>query len=188
MGLVGINQFLIVCVIVNNCYFSELQVSKGKLLETLPKWGRLYTVEADITVKKIPTTTWTNIFHFTIKDNHVKLGDRIPAVWINKAGYFHISSAVNGNRNFVKDFNFDVGEKYHMKIQQFQRDNKIIYEVLINGKPIHSGENTDPKDFENVKVYVSDPWYNPFSSEYGVLENFKYSRPIEGKQITENNL
>ena len=62
-----------------------------------------------------------------------------------------------------------------------------MYQVMINGKTEYSAENTDPKDFENVKVYVSDPWYAPFTSEYGYLENFKYSRPFEGKKITENN-
>ena len=60
--------------------------------------------------------------------------------------------------------------------------------MLVDGNTIYSGENTDPKDFENVKVYVSDPWYASFTSEYGLLENFKYYQPVEGKQMTENNI
>ena len=79
-------------------------------------------------------------------------------------------------------------KKYHLKIEQFQKDGKIMYQVMINGKTEYSAENTDPKDFENVKVFASDPWHDAFTSEYGILENFKYSRPVEGKQITENIL
>ena len=157
------------------------------MLETLPKWGRLYTVEADITVTKMPTGS-INIFHFTQNGNgaYGVYGDRVPYVNIYKNGKFYIDSAVSGN-TCTRTFHFDLEKKYHLKIQQFQRDDKIIYEVLINGKPIDSVENTEPKDFENVKVYVSDRWYASFTSEYGYLENFKYSRPFEGKKITENN-
>lgn len=158
-------------------------------METLPIWGRFYTVEADITVTKIPDDSWTNVFHFTKGENLANYGDRIPSVWINKgAEHFYIASAVSGNKDYKKTFDFDVGKKYHLKIQQIQSGNKIIYEVLVDGNTIHSGENTNPKDFENVKVYVSDPWHDAFTLEYGVLENFKYSRPIEGKQMSENSL
>ena len=46
-----------------------MNVMKGKLLETLPKWGEVYTVEADITVIKRPLTLSDtqkniNIFNF----------------------------------------------------------------------------------------------------------------------------
>ena len=168
-----------------------MTVSKGKLLETLPKWGRLYTVEADITVNKLPSASavWANIFHFTINKNIGTNGDRIPLVLVNKDKYFYISTDLNGkvDKGTFK-FNFDMYKKYHLKIEQFQKDGKIMYQVMINGKTEYSAENTDPKDFENVKVFASDPWHDAFTSEYGILENFKYSRPVEGKQITENIL
>ena len=161
------------------------------MLETLPKWGRLYTVEADITVNKLPSASavWANIFHFTINKNIGTNGDRIPLVLVNKDKYFYISTDLNGkvDKGTFK-FNFDMYKKYHLKIEQFQKDGKIMYQVMINGKTEYSAENTDPKDFENVKVFASDPWHDAFTSEYGKLENFKYSRPVEGKQITENIL
>ena len=34
-------------------FFSAISVSGGNLLEILPKWGSVFTVEADITVTKI---------------------------------------------------------------------------------------------------------------------------------------
>ena len=169
-------------------FFSDISVSKGNLLETLPKWGSIFTVEADITVTKLPSSNWANIFHFTINKNIGNNGDRIPVVLANKDKYFYISTDLNGkvDKGTLK-FNYDIGKKYHLKIEQFQKDDKVMYQVMINGKTEYSAENTDPKDFENVKVFASDPWHDAFTSEYGILENFKYSWP-EGKQITENIL
>ena len=151
-----------------------MTVSKGKLLETLPNWGSLYTVEADIFFSKNSLKPdLINIFHFTQSANNGSYGSRIPAVFIWN-GQFHICSGVSGNQSFCLQTNFYVGKKHHLKIQQFKSEEKKIYEVKINGKTLYSGENTDPKDFENVEAYVSDPWHDAFTSEYGVLENFKY--------------
>ena len=55
---------------------------KRQLLKALPKWGPIFHAEADITVTAIPTETFTNIFHFT------QYGDKNPAVFIDKNGFF----------------------------------------------------------------------------------------------------
>ena len=148
-----------------------MTVSKGKLLETLPKWGSIYTVEADISIKEIPMRGMTNIFHFTQSANFGDIGSQIPMVSIIY-GYFYIC----GDINICLTVNYDLGKKYHVKIQQFKSwRKKTIYKVQINDNIEYSGENTDAKDYENVKVYVSDPWHHDaFTSDYGVLENFKY--------------
>ena len=47
-----------------------MNVMKGKLLETIPKWGKVYTVEADITVTKRPSNlsgTQNNISIFNFR-------------------------------------------------------------------------------------------------------------------------
>ena len=38
-------------------------------------------------------------------------------------------------------------------------------------------ENEKPKNFENVKLYASDPWYAPFSSDIGMIQNVKITVP-----------
>ena len=142
-------------------------------------------MEADITVNKIPSVLWTNIFHFSNNGECCGNGDRIPAVYIHKDGYFNIASTV---WNLNKNVNFVIGQKYHLKIQQFQSEGKTIFEVEINGITEYSGEYTHSarKSFWNVKVYVSGPWHKPsFTPEYGLLENFKYCQPVEGKQTTQ---
>ena len=152
-----------------------MDVRKSKLLKTIPKWGNVYKVEADITVNKMPSIEWTNVFDFSQNGDFDVYGDRIPAVFINKAGHFHICSGVNGNKNFCKDVPFDLRKKYNLKIQQIKENGKTIYEIKINGKIILSTVNTKPMDFDNVKVYVSDPWYNAFTANIGILSNFQYS-------------
>ena len=163
-----------------------MDVRKSKLLKTIPKWGNFYNVEADITVNKMPSIEWTNVFHFSQNGNIDVYGDRIPAVFIHKAGYFHICSGVNGNKDFSKDVPFVLGKKYNLEIQQKKENgkkihgiqienDKTIYEIKINGKIILSTENKKPRDFDNVKVYVSDPWHNAFTANIGILSNFQDS-------------
>ena len=35
------------------------------------------------------------------------------------------------------------------------------YELSINDEPFHSQMHTAAKEYTNVKVYASNPWYNP---------------------------
>ena len=140
----------------------------------MPIWGYLFRVEADITVNGKPTEEWTSVFHLTIDGDNSNYGDRIPAVFINKDGYFHITSAVNGNRNHHKDFYFDYGRKYHLVIQQVEEDDKILYKIEVNGELIESIENKNAQTFRDVKIYFSDPWFNIFTSDIGLLENIKF--------------
>ena len=87
-----------------------------------------------------------------------------------------INVPLNGKK-FNKQVKFDLGKKYHIKIQQFKdnKDENTILKIEVNGKIIFLGKNTTPSEFNNVKVYVSDPWLYPFTSEYGKLENLKYT-------------
>ena len=89
---------------------------------------------------------------------------------------FFINVPLHGKKFFTR-FNFDLGKKYHIKIQQFKdnQDEDTILKIEVNGKIIFLGKNTTPSEFNNVKVYVSDPWLYPFTSEYGKLENLKYT-------------
>ena len=68
------------------------------------------------------TETWINVFRFTEKCNKENDGDRIPSLFIhndNGKGKFLVSSYVEGQIKNT-DFEFVLGEKYHIKIQQFK--------------------------------------------------------------------
>ena len=156
---------------------NQVNVVKGQIFATYPEWGHFYRVEFDITVNVIPEN-WLNVFHFTKSNNNIKhYGDRAPAFWIRKDGYFYVASAVSGDKNHWFDFQFELGKKYHVLIRQFEdHDEKVIYEIEIDYEVKHSVPNDQAWDFRDVKLYVSDPWHQAFSSEYGILENLRISQ------------
>ena len=143
--------------------------------QVFQNWGRLFTVEFDIIVTGF-VPGWTNVFHFTAEGNYDNYGDRIPALYIdniNNQGYFHICSAINGNPNYWKNFDFDLGKQYQITIKQFIENGIYWYEVIIDGESILKIENTQPQSFSSVKLYTSDPWYNSFSSDLGSICNIR---------------
>ena len=151
-----------------------MDVKKDNLLKTFPKWGRIFKVEADFTVKKIPVGFNLNVFHFTKGGQNGALGNRIPNLNLNRDGKIVIVSSVSGNHKHRKFFPIELNTKYHLVIQQYEENGKIMFQIIINGVVKDYVENTQPLDFDNVKVYVSNPWMEPFNSEYGLLENFKF--------------
>ena len=156
-----------------------MNVVKGQILATYPEWGHFYRVEFDITVNAFPTK-WFNVFHFTIKKNIGNYGDRAPAFWISKdenGGHFNVVSAVSGDNGHAFDFQIELEKKYHFVIRQFEdHDGKVTYEIEIDNEVKHSVPNDQAWDFTNVKLYVSDPWHQAFSSEHGILENLRISQ------------
>ena len=60
-----------------------------------------------------------------------------------------------------------------MVIEQYQENGIYLYEIEIDGETVHSIQNDDAKSFSNVKFYASNPWYPSFTSNIGLMENFK---------------
>ena len=54
---------------------------------------------------------------------------------------------------------------------------QYFYEIKINGSVIYSTVNTDPKSFDDVRVYAADPWYIPVDGE---IKNLKISNKSSG--------
>ena len=136
-------------------------------------WGDLFKIEFSIKVTKLPTTTWANVFHFTAHGNHLRYGDRIPALWINKGGFFYVCSAVSGNNNYCKNVNFVLGKEYQVTIQQLKESGKYWYEIIIDNVSKLKIENSQAKRFSSVKMYASDPWHNSFPSDLGSISNIR---------------
>ena len=122
----------------------------------------------------MPAATWTTVIRLTATDdNCCDPGDRIPLVLINNDGYFEVSSHVNGDNNYLFLFYFELGKKYHMNIQQWKENEKYWYEITIDGLSKLKIENSQPKQFSNVKLYATDPWHAAFTSDFGSICNIK---------------
>ena len=44
---------------------------------------------------------------------------------------------------------------------QYSSNGDYIYRITVAGKQVHRVINNDPREFKNVKMYVSSPWYEP---------------------------
>ena len=117
------------------------------------------------------TDTYHNVFHMTIGGNNAQYGDRIPAVFVDKAQYFHITSAVSGNLNYYQNYKYTLKQWYHFEIIQEENcKGEVIYSILMDGFTVHQVVNTLPQRFEKVILYTSDPFYPSFAS-FGELKN-----------------
>ena len=94
-------------------------------------------------------------------------------MWADRNGNFRIISAVSGNKNLRFDFPYDLGRQYHVVIQQhLNSGGKVMYEIIIDGLLMYEIENTLPKNFTNVKVYLSNKWQQPFD---GLVTDFEFT-------------
>ena len=141
--------------------------------KTYENWGDEYSIEFDIVIRKKPTTT-ISVFHFTATDNNCcNDGDRIPAFWLT-SHTFLFRASIGDNYNYRhSSFNFVLEKSYHITIKQSTDGSKYWFEIIINGNSLIKLENKKAKTYSTVNLYTSDPWYNPFSSEFGSLCNLK---------------
>ena len=122
----------------------------------------------------MPDATWTTVIRLTATDDDCcDLGDRIIHVSIKNNGQFFVSSHVNGNNDYYKYFHFELGKNYQMSIQQWKQNEKYWYEITIDGLSKFKIENSQPKQFSNVKLYATDPWHAAFTSDFGSICNIK---------------
>jgi len=149
-------------------------IKKGELTKEYQNWGKAFLIEFDIVVNKLPNGEWMNVFHFTgNKKDCCGLGDRIPALFINKGGYFHFTTALDDDGNNQKNINFVLETIYHVTIQQSNIDSKYWYEIIMNNESKLKKENMNPKSYSTVRFYNSDPWFDSFTYEFGHICNLE---------------
>ena len=69
----------------------------------------------------------------------------------------HVSTAIGDNPNFTRDnISPPLGEWTSVVVSQL----KSTFSIYINGTDPSSVENPEPKEFSNVKVFASDPWWD----------------------------
>ena len=124
-------------------------------------------------VTELPTWSWSNVFQFTADGGNGKYGDCIPALFINKNGHFQVCSAVNGDKNYCRDYSFVLGRRYHFAIKQYEDMGKYFFEIIIDDVSLDKIENSDTQNFPKVKLFASNPWDTSFFSYFGNVCNFR---------------
>ena len=148
-------------------------ITKNNLIKTFQNWGDVFNVEFTIEVKSLtnlPLGHIANIFQFS---NSLYIGDRLPSLSIRDEELY-VYSLVNGVHDYSYSFKYELGKQYQMTIKQVKAVNgKYWYEIIVDGESKLKIENTQPKNFQNVHLYGSDPSSIPFSSDMGSICNVK---------------
>ena len=107
-------------------------VKRNTEIGTIPIWGPLFRVSFDLKINSLASGNrggWSSVLSFK-KDggarNMAQIGDRIPAIFLNKKGFLHFCSSVNRNRNYCVNFNSIKLEKwYNISLAQTWENGKV---------------------------------------------------------------
>ena len=108
----------------------------------------------------------------------------IPGFWIEPNPkddaqdgdfYFSMCTQLNNNGNYCWQYPIWKNEQYHVVMSQDYYD---IFKIDIDGENLRESihlkvKNSNPMEYSDVTVYVSDPWSPGF---HGCLLNFQVSK------------
>ena len=106
-----------------------------------------------------------NILHLTTGEDGGEVGLRIPGVWLNSNdGKSYLYPAIAMTRSGInQNIALDLNKQYFVELVQAEG----FFTVKIDHKQawqVNSGSAT----FQNVKYYLSDPWY-PSAGEVAII-------------------
>ena len=156
-------------------YFAEYRLTK-KLFTTIPRLSTEWFISFDLTIFSTQDY-FINLIRFTIGGNNNQHGDRIPAVFQNPGSRkLHFTSSIGDRRNYVfnsEELSFNV--KHHIEIDQTYYGNSIYrFNVEINGQNVLSTINSKARQFYNVQIWASDPWYHILANDSPVISNLTF--------------
>ena len=146
----------------------ECAPKKNLLLTTFKVVHKEYLVTFELFFKTVGAKTY-NLFHFTTGRDCCRVGTRVPSVWIHNKNMLHICAAVNDVGSTETNTVIPLNQWSKAEVRQ-RKDagNQYIYSVTVNGKCVHRAVNRKPREFKNVRVYASDPYY---PTEQGYIRN-----------------
>ena len=136
-----------------------LEVKLSNLVTTLPFLSE--ELRVSFTLFPLDQGNWVNILHMTTGENNCCYGSRTPAIFFYPPEGLLTQSAISGqNTEGVILASPVFGVNTNIEItQETDEEGKIMFRVVIDDVEVYQIENTDPRVFENVAVYVPDPWY-----------------------------
>ena len=123
-------------------------------------------------MKKRAPITWVNPYSFLkVQDDTALDGYRIPALFIHR-DYLSFRSYFNGLQH-GKEIPYDVEKTYQITQHQFIEYGRYWYEIIVDGVSKLKQDNTRPISFPSVRLFASDNFHDPFTSDWGSICNFK---------------
>merc|ERR1712227_374242 len=167
-------------------------MKKDTLLKILPNLYKRFDIKLAFLLSEHKPTNqgWSNLIHFTCGSNCTKIGDRIPAIWFHPGqDKLHIRHCIDDNYNggFDGSSPLKLGlTKIHIS-QKPDANGKWCFSAVVenNGqKKMYKCCQGTARDFEHVKVYASDPWYDPAHNAH-ILSLEVETEPEPVKPATE---
>ena len=123
-----------------------------------------------------------NIFHFLTNDENIKY----PALGITPDQNFYFEYYVNNYNNY--QHSFELYKSYKLAIWKFEEYGEYKLQIAVNGNLVYETTAIKEDEVSSVKYYLSQPWGEAFTEEYGKVENVmvisdeecEYQDSIEG--------
>lgn len=167
----------------------NLAVTKNYLYQTFQVFYKQWSISIDIMPIGIQSY-WSNILHVGIGGNKEEYGDQTPAIsFAPDTTKIRIASAINGNKNFRIDTDpIPINEWTQLEISQLrQLDGVYQFTIRIAGTIFTQINNTDPREFSEIKVYTSNNYRPAANAQIATLtiSTFPDTTPISTESIDE---
>jgi len=157
----------------------------NNIIATIPLLTKLWFVETYVTIKKPLVKDFYNVLRF-IGDLIGNNGKSLPSIFIRKSNavLFNVDRITTSRTHNVFAFEtpmiLNVGVRFHVRVEQVVNSSGQHYiRAYLNHVRIKHGGNYGPSEFQNVKVFVCDSFYDDctgifalYGLKYGALEGF----------------
>ena len=159
----------------------DILIKRDQIVAVVAKIETTWKLSFSFTAYSINKEEVQSIMRLSIGGNQASFGDRIPGVFINHTSselFFRTALGSNLNYKYNDDcssehLKLQINSKYFIEISQImdEKSGNIIFSAKINGNSCDPVINTQPRTFNNVLMYVSDPWYLQAD---GIIENLYF--------------
>ena len=158
---------------------SEHILKKNTLLKTLPILAKEWKVTFDFKLTNYNYRGPAQVLQMTIGGKVGNIGDRTPALWMHNTRGVYIVTALSGKAAVGKYINKKpaINEWSKVEISHVKQGYKYIFSLVIKGETLWSVENTQPKEFSNVKVFASSDWH---VAQAGSIRGLKIESKLPG--------
>ena len=157
---------------------------RSTLLTTLATLAKEWRVTLQFRPTKyiIGSGGWTSVLHLTIGGDNVEHGDMTPGIFLEKGEALSIWSSVNENHRYSSQGLElpPIGNWTKIEVGQREEDGEFTFYISIDAKEVLSAKNNKPREFHDVKVYASDPWY---TAQPGSIRNLTVESKLEGETL-----
>ena len=158
---------------------NEHILKRNTLLKTLPTLAKEWKVTFDFKPTDYNYRGPAQVLQMTIGGKVGNIGDRTPALWMHKTRGVYIVTALSGKAAVGKYIKKkpSIDEWSKVEISQVKQGYKYMFSLVIKGETLWSVENTQPKEFSNVKVFASSDWH---VAQAGSIRGLKIESKLPG--------